>query len=546
MTTVGPGNSGSASGAGWPVYDERPPFLDLSWQNGQARAAGQFRCRLGTAVPRKDGRAADGVYAGWSWDGTTLTAQVDPHGVYSLFLYQKGDRLALSPSILQLIAQGADPELDRRALAVFYRLGLFINQDTPFRHIKVLPPGAHLAWRAGSVNMTSAGIRIPPVQQMSRDDAIEGLIALTRKSVANILGRSDHPLVLPLSGGRDSRHILLALDHLGHRPELCVTFQHAAMSRDSDSQAARALCERMGMAHRVLARHRSRPRDLLRCQVLTSLCSDEHMQIMPLHDFLETASWSALDGIAGDILTNPDDDAEGFYRLAQAGDFAGIARGMMAGHSRVAAKPGHPEGAGGLYAAGQRDAAVAYVTEALASCADAADPYQAYWFWHRTRREIGFVSSALFGTAAASFAPFLDQDLVDFGLSLPFSVTRDQQLHNDALRQGYPAYADLGFAEAFPSRPRPRRNLRRSLITAVQGIATLLALRPDHPLGEIARYLEGPEALHRRPGEVYQMHSLILSGLDAALAGDILDLARTYRRCAPRVQVSDRYDPPQG
>lgn len=534
-------NSGPTTG--WPVYQVAPPFISLDWKDGAAQVRGQRECRLGRPVPRPDGGRPDGVYAGWSWDGSTLRAEVDPNGFYSLFLYQKGDSVALSPSILQLIAEGADPTVDDRALGVFYRLGLFINNDTPFRHIKALPPGAIFTWADGTANTPEDQTVIPPVQQIGRDEAVDGIIELTRQSLRNILGSWEGPLLLPLSGGRDSRHILLALDHLGRRPELCGTFQHAAMQRDSDAAAARALCERMRIPHRVLGKPRSRPHDVLRCQVLTSLCSDEHTQMMAMHDFLTGSPWAALDGIAGDILTNPDDDAAGHMRHAERGDYQAIARDMMQGHGRVIAGPGHPDASGETFAPGRRDEAIAYVGETVSRFADAADPYQAYWFWNRTRREIGFVSSSVFGTAQGVFCPFLDQDFVRFGLSLPFSVTKDQKLHDDALARGYPAYADVPFAEGFPAERRAGRSLPARLRQVIEGIGVLQALHPQHPLQELRHYLKGRGGLHRQPGEVLQLHYLLVSGMDAELARTVLNLGRRYRMSEPGSGVLSRYDP---
>ncbi len=527
---------------GWPIYRKAPPHIRLAWDDGRAQMHGKPDCKLGRPVPGRAGLPEEGVFAWWHWDGAGLEAGVDPLGFYSLFLYQKGEEVALSPSILQLIAEGADPELDERALAVFYRLGMFVNGDTPFRYIKVLPPGGVFRWRDGRAEQPQDHSFIPRVQQISRAEAVEGIVTLARDSVGRILDDWDQPVLLPLSGGRDSRHILLAMDHLGQRPELCVSFQNAAMRVDPDAQSARALCERMGVAHKILGKPRMRPQDLLRCQVLNSLCSDEHMQMLALHDFLFGGPWAVLDGIAGDILTNPDDDAEGHMRHAERGDYAAIARDMMDGHARVISKPGYPDGPGSRYAPGRRDEAIAYVGDCIARYGEAADPYQAWWFWNRTRREIGFVSSSIFGSAQAVFCPFLAPDYVRFGLSLPYAVTRDQQLHNQALAKAYPAYADVPFSEGIAP-VYGAGSLALKLGMVVKGVALLLRLKPQHPLAEALGYLRGDAVLKRRPGEVLQLHHLILSGLDATLARELLALGPRYAAYGRRNEVLDSFVP---
>lgn len=517
----------------------------LTKNGGQVRTSGTDRCRLGSPVPTQGSGGTQGVYARWDWDGTALTAQVDPLGFCSLFVYQKGDTVAVSPSLLQLIAQGADTAPDHRAIGVFYRLGMFINDDTPFRHIRVLPPGGVMRWADGAASIVAGGPEIPAPQRISRDAAIDGIIELTRAGLQTIREAWQGPFVLPLSGGRDSRHILLELERQNALPEACVTFQHAAPSLDADARAARAVCERIGIRHLVLGHPRNRSQDILRALVLSSLCSDEHLQMMPLHDFLIGGPWAALDGIAGDILTNPDDAAEGHYQSAQKGDFAAIALGMMDGHSGVISKPGCDDAAGRQYALSPREETVAYVAEAIESFADAPDPYQSFWFWNRTRREIGFVPSALFGSARAVFCPYLDARFVRFCLSLPYSVTRDQKLHDEALRRAYPDYADLGFADSMAPQFWPRSSLRTKLGKAATGIGTLMALRPANPLAQIRDFLRGYPCLHRRPGEVLQLHDLALARLDARRARDLLDLAAAYGRVAPRDAVTDSFVPGQ-
>ena len=527
----------------WPLHDGEPPFIRLTAGVDGAAVSGDHHCELGTVVPGSQGGPEQGVYARWHWDGTRLSAQVDPLGFYSLFVYRKGETIAVSPSLLQLVALGADTTPDHRALAVFHRLGLFINDDTPFAHIRTLPAGGRLTWWDGRSEVTG-GPLCPPVRRISRGSAVDGLIALTRDSVRSSVAAWPGDLLLPLSGGRDSRHILLELDHLGRPPAACLTFQHRAAGMNAEVRAARAICESVGVRHHVLGRPRSRSRDSLRALVLTGLCSDEHAQMMPLHDYLRGRPEVALDGIGGDILTNPDDHAAAHYARAQAGDFIGIARAMMDGHATVITRPGR-RGPGTIYSPELEAEATEYLAQTVESFASAADPYQAFWFWNRTRREIGFVASALFASGGGVFCPFLDRNFVDFCLSLPFEVTLDQQLHNDAMTRAYPRHSRVPFAEGFADLPGNGGNVTVRLSKAVQGIDTVVSLRPDHPVREVLGYLRGSQDLYRRPGEVLQLHALALSGLDAGRARHLLALEKAYRDAAPADMVSDTFDPGQ-
>ncbi|MEZ5769222.1 MAG: hypothetical protein R3D80_17270 [Paracoccaceae bacterium] len=429
-------------------------FVDLTWRDGTAALSGIPSGSFGTKILTRG--PGHGIFGGWHWDGTTLTAEVDRYGFFSMFYAAREGRILVSPSLWQLAARGADLTPDRRALAVFHRLGIFINDDTPFAGIRVLPPCGKLRWTRGKLTIDAPARRITP-QQISPNDAVDGMIELFRRAIERTLRTWSGPIILPLSGGRDSRHILLELVRQGRPPEACVTFHHGGARWNTEVKAARALCEAVGVRHVVLGHPRSRQVDHLRAIALTQLCADEHAQMMPLHDYLlDHREAAAFDGIAGDILTNPDDDAEAYFQLAGAGNFAEIARRMITGHGAVISRAANGTGAGPLYSPGADDATVAYVADAIAAYADAPDPYQMFWLMHRTRREISFVANGILSPAQAVFTPYLDTDFVEFCTSLPYAVTRSQTLHDEAIHRAYPAYADDAFRGSLSTRPARR------------------------------------------------------------------------------------------
>lgn len=504
----------------WPTCAGTPPYFWANWRDGAVTARGDDVAQLGHRYAGRDG-GARGVYASWAWDGEALTAEVDALGYFNLFVYAKGSTVGVSPSILQLIAAGADPTLDERALAVFFRLGLLLHEDTPFAHIRVLPPGGKLRWTEEGLEL-SGGPPIAQERSITRDAAVDAFISLTRQSVSDVLHAWPGDVLLPLSGGRDSRHLLLEMDHLGRPPRACVTFHHEGSRLNAEAQAARAICERLGQRHIVLAQPRVLSQDILRTLILTSFCSDEHAQMMPLHDFFMDKPVAALDGIAGDILSNPDDWAEDFYRRAARGDFRGIARRMMEGHAGVVSRPGCSGGAGPIYSKGRDEEAVEYVADAIAEFADAPDPYQSFWFWHRTRREIGFVPTSMLASAQAVFCPYLDPELVELGLSLPYRITRDQKLHDDALARAYPLARDVPFHESFANPPPQRRRLQQRIRTALDRLTTLLAVESDRNLHTILR---GTGRLRHPSSEIYRLYTRCLQQIDAQKAQRLLTLA---------------------
>jgi asparagine synthase (glutamine-hydrolysing) len=513
------------------------PVLQLRVQDGQVTATGTAQAFLGHRSDPPD--ASLGLYGSWSWDGTTLQAEVDPLGFFSLFVYRKGAEVALSPSILQLLALGADPEPDRVALAVFHRIGHFLGEDTPFRHIKVLPPAGRLVWQDGVATITGT-LPVPREQTLTRTQAVEGFIDLPRAAIRRFLQAWDGPMVLPLSGGRDSRHILLELRHQGRLPDRVATFHQGGRYFDREVQAAQALATRAGVRHTLLGHPRPRLRDGLRALLLTQLCADEHAQMMPMHDFLLGApGMAALDGIGGDILTNPDDSAADFHDRARKGDFDGIARALAAGHGRVISRTGHPGGAGALYSPDLEEAATQRIAQALRAFEAAPDPYQAFWFWNRTRREISFVSTAILSGAAMVACPFLSPEFVELGLSLPFAVTRDQRLHDDAIARAYPDFADIPYESGFRSQPLPRLRWGR-VANLLDGLRVATMAQPDRRLHAMTQAVTR-QPLRRGPADIYRLHADFCAGMTAAKAQRLIALEDRLCRAAPKGQgvVSD-------
>ncbi|MCB1356399.1 MAG: hypothetical protein KDK53_07880 [Maritimibacter sp.] len=524
-----------------PVFPE-DDFVEVIWQDGKASLSGLPSGSFGTKILNRG--PGHGIFGGWHWDGTTLSAEVDRYGFFSMFYAVEGNRILMSPSLWLLAARGAELTPDRRALGVFHRMGIFINNDTPFAGIKVLPPGGKLRWRRGTLEIDAPDHRIT-AQQISRADAVDGMIELFRSAVERTLRSWAGPIVLPLSGGRDSRHILLELVRQGRPPEACVTFHHGGAAWNTEVKAARAICEAVGVRHVVLGHPRSRQVEYLRAIALTQLCADEHAQMMPLHDyFLDHREVAAFDGIAGDILTNPDDDAEDFFRLAGSGDFRGIARRMISGHGRVISRAENGAGAGPLYSPGADAETEAYVADTIAAHADAPDPYQMFWLLHRTRREISFVANGILSPAEAVFTPYLDTDFVEFCVSLPYAVTRDQMLHDDAISRAYPAYSGVPFQEGFQPDPAAATPLRHKLRSFADTARVARFLSPRAPARSLTALLGRGSPLHSQANAMYHMHDRLVENLTAERAREVIGHARRLEAARPQALVSDSYDPP--
>jgi hypothetical protein len=414
------------------------PFFHARRVGRETHTRGSARCSFGRAGATGPETGCGGVFARWEWDGETLTVRNDRYGYYPLFYARTADEIWVSPSILKMIAEGAPAELDDAALAVFLRMSTFVGDDTPFAGIRHVPPGARFTWRDGRLDVAGQYLVAKP-QAISRGAALDGYIDLFRAAI-----RRDAPdperVVVPLTGGRDSRHILLELCEGGSRPRRCVTTRAYPPGGSEDVDVAAQVAAAVGVEHLTLAQPRSRYRAERRKNELTSLCTFEHVWILPLAEYLQGGGYTVYDGIAGDTLSQSQlfslDRVEWFER----GDVASLAEDLLG-----------PEGylpnllPGELYERVARPVALGRLRTELSRHLDAPNPFSSFRFYNRTRRTVSLAPHAILAQVADVRAPYLDPDLYDFLSSLPARMTVDRRFHTDAIARAYPRYAGLPY-----------------------------------------------------------------------------------------------------
>jgi len=389
-------------------------------------AEGDLTCRVGHRITLPDG-AVDGVYAGWSWNGRELTVEQDRYGFFPLFEWRSGDTRMVSTDLLTLIDQGAPRALDFDALSVFVRVGFFVGADTPFRSIRaVLPPP-----------LPTRRLDVP------RTEAVDGFIGLFRQAIARRLpsGR----FVMPLSGGRDSRHIVFELCDAGHPPSACVTVRHFPPRANDDELIAREVCAARGLQHRAIDQPADRAALERRKNAATHLCTDEHAHFVVLADHLRAHTTETYDGIAGDVLSQSTYLRPEVHALFTRSDHAGVAHFVLDGYGVMMSEPAlervlAPE----LRREVPRERAIARLTSEVARHAGAANPIGSFFLSSRTRREIALAPYALMRDLTV-YAPYLDRDLFDFLAALPAELLMDRSLHTDAIARAWPQHARLPY-----------------------------------------------------------------------------------------------------
>lgn len=426
----------------WPVLVLR---VDST---GAVNATGPDKVHLGRPGD-EIGAANVDLFVDWFWDGACLVVQTDRYGFFPLFYHEWDGGIMVSPSVTALIDAGAPVALDTGALAVLLRLGFLVGDDTPFAGIRSLPAGGQMTWSPGR-HVTRSSPSFAARREISRCDAVDAYIDLFRAAVHRRPARSAS--VVPLSGGRDSRHIFLELCASGRPPDVAVTIGSPGGYSVADVETARELALRTDVRHVVLPLPASRWDAQMQTVRATNFCTVEHWWFEPLVAFLRELGGEATvyEGVAGDVLSTDFLKSTDRQRLYEGGKLHELADILMGSEGYLPAILPHD-----LYKDMGREVAADKITTELAAHADAPNPLASFFFYNRTRRVTAFPPASLFGEHAEVWCPYLDTDLVTFLSSLPAEILKGESnstLHDDAILRGYPRFADIPFAKKYPTR----------------------------------------------------------------------------------------------
>ena len=393
--------------------------------------------------------------SGWDWQNGRLRISSSHLGFDPVYYHQGEDEIALSPSLVRLLLLGAPTDIDEDALSVFLRMGYFLADWTPFRAIRRLNPGVDCFWPDSRL---SGRFEIPHVRTnvMNRDDAIDAYAELFRNAVRRILPEGE--IVLPLSGGQDSRHILFELLEAGRMPR-AVTLHRWAPDIDDDLPIARTLAERFGLPHITLPTDWSLIRAETEKNALTDFCADEHGWMLPLRRFMLQQTAVAFDGIGGDVmsadlyLTSPLLDALQDGRAYDAAE-------MLMGQEWIWQGVLNAE----FYARVARDRAKELLKREIDRHLDAPNPASSLQFWTRTRREISLMGFKLIGDVRM---PYLDRNLYDHLASLPGHYFLDKTFHRETIARAFPGHTDIPYSGAHNSTRFSRWHFRLKCLQAV-------------------------------------------------------------------------------
>jgi asparagine synthetase B (glutamine-hydrolysing) len=478
---------------------------------------GLTKCLLGHKISRGPNAKPDGVFAEWHWDGKQLVVENDRFGMFPLFYFATEHEFCVSPSIFKLLAEGAPREIDWAALAVFLRTGYYVGDDTCFKAIRTVGPNARLEWRGGLLQV-SGGYQFAKPQNLSRQSAIDGYVSLFREAMnRRIPGHDD--FAVPLSGGRDSRHILLELCERGRPPRYCISGRRYPPATGEDERIAALVAGAVGVRHVIVDPPDREVPALWTTNIVTNMTAWRRAWKLSIAEYARGTVSVSYDGIGGDVLSGGSALDRRRIELMAAGRFREYYRHEIGGADQVLQAMLPPP----QYGRVNDEIGMTRLEAELKRHVNAANPVVSFNFWNRTRR---FDSSSPYGVYAdlkAVYSPFLDHDLCDFLIGLPAEMTLDRQFHDDAIRAAYPKYAGLAYERRVPETAGTpdRRHTFRNILD----LTTLILRRrprrlanPSFVLGRLAAGLASLGSVWPGPWLVHA--ALYLTQLESFAYGD--------------------------
>jgi asparagine synthase (glutamine-hydrolysing) len=453
-------------------YSPDSRWLRVDWGAGSASVAGSQSWRR-NAHPAC-GNGEHWLEAGWHWDGTGLRVWSDRYGFIPLFVHQTPERVVVADGIDAMLAAGVPAELDYEALAVFLRTGFFLGDATAFRTMRCVPPASTL--RISSNQTSRSDARPAPAAPFSgsRDDAIDEYVRRFRQAIAAALPPSG-PNLVPLSGGRDSRHILLeiaaqARDEL--RALTIVPFPPKALD---DVVVAAELCERLRIPHQVLPQPPFRLRaasERLKNR-LTSYTTFFHAWYLPMRQAVGSGPAVLHDGIAGDVLSQSQYLSQRRLDAYLDGRYETVADSILGEEGYLPSALTRD-----TYIRCSREVARDLVIAELRRHHAAPNPIGQFYFWNRTRRAIAPAAFSLLPSDVTVSMPFLHPAVHDFLVTLPGHMLLSRTLHTETISRAFPEVADVPYET---KRARDLTNASRYVRT----YSALLLKETLHPGGGV-------------------------------------------------------------
>ncbi len=307
--------------------------------------------------------------------------------------------------------------------------------------IRVLPPSARVEIRNGQFHVEGTLPIYREDSGLSRTAALDGYVDLFREAIASM---PDEQAFVPLSGGRDSRHILLELARRRAPGLRALSIEQEAPIVNNDPSIAKRLATLTGISHEIAPAGNQPVRKECLKNSLTQWGTLEHSWLLPAAVRPRPPGTSVYEGVGGDRLSTSWHITPKLLKLLEASKIHDVAADYVPSEHYLASSLPRE-----LYREASREVAIDRIAEEIHRHVSTCNPLGSFHVFNRTRRVTGLSPCSLWRMGGGVWCPYLYGPLFDFLRSIPVAhllADDHTQFHTDAIARAYPEAADIPYS----------------------------------------------------------------------------------------------------
>ncbi|QGY45336.1 hypothetical protein GM418_17140 [Maribellus comscasis] len=348
---------------------------------------------------------------------------------YPLFYFQNGNEIAVSDDPYLLVKEFSTPEIDSFSKNYFLLFGVTPNNNTLVKQIYQVNPGEIVVFENGRVtNMSFFDVVGDILDRKVEEEKLHQSILSLFERYSDFF--KNKQVLLPLTGGYDSRLLACLLKEFGHKNVLCATWGRKG---NVEVEPAEKVAKQLGYSHVFIEYNEDVISGFSKTQQFLNYAEFAgHISSMPfLQDYFAigylqknkmiTTKTIAMPGYSGDFFAGSHLDS--YVRTA---NNRYLFSKMINKYSSS-----YP-----LNISQLRDIG-GYIGECFLEN-KAAEPWQKYEQWDFQERQCKFISNAnhaWFYFGVEVLMPLFDKDFIDLFRNLPFEQKLGVGFYNKTLEK---------------------------------------------------------------------------------------------------------------
>ncbi len=405
----------------------------------------------------KSNTEENGNWSYWKWDSRKFEAKTSAGSHPPLYYTSTKSKIVFATSAQQVAKINKNLQVDPLGATQVLLFGHCLGEQTSYKNVRVLPPGANFSWQAGKSSLKINERQITQ-SDYSYKGAINTFLTLFDKSVMRRIPFGK--FAMGLSGGRDSRHILLTLLKNGFKPEKVFSAHHYLNFSGNEIDIAKKLSNHFNVPIDITA-----PQS---CRISAEIEKNKLLDYQTL-----SHSWGINTANKLSTYTSTYDGLNAGVLFGRSGLISQLNKVFPINRPKVHDIEKHvlqqcenieqtlqtilnPE----VFNLFDFSAAKQSFIFELKKFENYPNIAQAFLYFNHTIRDTSLFSYQL-NQSSEVLCPFDDIDLVDFALSLPWFISRQEKFQNDALAIAFPELNNIGFTENYTAIPWAGLDLNR-------------------------------------------------------------------------------------